>query len=159
MSRRFRHSHALIIFAILVASCSIVPPAIAVMPDEILADPLQEARARHLGSSLRCVVCQNQSIDDSSAPLARDLRLLLRERLQLGETDEQVVAFLTHRYGHFILLNPPLLAHTLLLWLGPALMLVAGSIGLGLHLLRRHDIATGEDVALELVSANDTNGG
>src|SRR3954463_12760663 len=92
-------------------------PAFAVQPDEILADPVLEARARVLSKELRCMVCQNQSIDDSDAPLARDLRLLVRERIATGDTDGQVLDFLVARYGEFVLLKPRFEWHTLLLWL------------------------------------------
>src|SRR5436190_12637052 len=95
------------------------PAALAVQPDEILSDSGLEARARNLSRELRCMVCQNQSIDDSEAPLARDLRLLVRERLKAGDTDRQVLDFLTARYGEFVLLKPPLAWHTVLLWFAP----------------------------------------
>jgi cytochrome c-type biogenesis protein CcmH len=100
----------------------------AVEPDEILSDPRLESRARALSTGLRCVVCQNQSIDDSSAPLARDLRLLVRERLTAGETDAQVMRFITDRYGQFVLLNPPVGRNTALLWGTPVLLLLATTI-------------------------------
>src|SRR5882724_7352075 len=93
--------------------------AFAVQPDEILGDPVLETRARGLSKELRCMVCQNQSIDDSDAPLARDLRLLVRERLKEGESDQQVIDFLVARYGDFVLLRPRFNWHTALLWLGP----------------------------------------
>jgi len=102
----------------------------AVQPDEVLPDPKLEARARAISAGLRCLVCQNQSIDDSKAEIARDLRLLVRERLKLGETDEQVRAFLVNRYGNFILLKPPLDWETAFLWGMPALVLAAGGITL-----------------------------
>ena len=102
----------------------------AVQPDEVLPDPKLEARARAISAGLHCLVCQNQSIDDSKAELARDLRLLVRERLKLGETDEQVRAFLVNRYGNFILLKPPLDWETAFLWGMPALVLAAGGITL-----------------------------
>src|SRR6187401_2626115 len=92
-------------------------PALAVQPDEVLSDPALEARARVLSQELRCLVCQNQSIDDSDAPLARDLRILLRERLQAGDSDRQVIDFLVARYGEFVLLKPRFSWHTALLWL------------------------------------------
>jgi cytochrome c-type biogenesis protein CcmH len=101
-------------------------PALAVQPDEILKDPTLEARARALSQELRCMVCQNQSIDDSDAPLAKDLRVLVRERLTAGDSDSQVIDFLVARYGEFVLLKPRLSAHTLLLWLAPfAVLLIA----------------------------------
>lgn len=99
--------------------------ALAVEPDEVLSDPRLEARARALSAELRCLVCQNQSIDDSNAPLARDLRLLVRERLKAGDSDEQVRQFIVGRYGSFVLLRPPFDATTLLLWLTPILVLTA----------------------------------
>ena len=102
-------------------------PALAVMPDEVLKDPVLEARARHLSQDLRCLVCQNQSIDDSSAPLARDLRIIVRERLTKGDSDEQVVSFLVARYGNYVLLKPPFQSDTMLLWFGPAVFLLIGA--------------------------------
>src|SRR6187397_3078929 len=101
-------------------------PAFAVQPDEVLSDPALEARARVLSQELRCLVCQNQSIDDSDALLARDLRLLLRERLKSGDSDQQVLDFLVARYGEFVLLRPPFTWHTLALWLAPPLLLAFG---------------------------------
>ena len=100
-------------------------PAAAVEPDEILPDPALESRARALSGELRCVVCQNQSIDDSNAPLARDLRILVRERLEAGDSDASVLQFIVARYGEFVLLRPPFRASTLLLWLGPPALLLA----------------------------------
>lgn len=97
----------------------------AVQPDEILSDPALEQRARGLSAELRCLVCQNQSIDDSDAPLARDLRLLVRERIEAGDTDAEVRAFVVDRYGEFVLLRPPFSFETLLLWFMPLLALVA----------------------------------
>ena len=103
-------------------------PCLAVMPDEVLQKPSLEARARLLSQELRCVVCQNQSIDDSNAPLARDLRILLRDRLQSGDSDRQALEFIVARYGNFVLLEPPMQLNTLLLWIGPLLiLLVAGA--------------------------------
>ena len=101
-------------------------PVKAVQPDEVLQDPALEARARHISEGLRCLVCQNQSIDDSEAPLAKDLRLLVRERLKAGDTDQQIEDFVVARYGEFVLLKPRFTAHTLLLWFAtPAVFLVA----------------------------------
>jgi cytochrome c-type biogenesis protein CcmH len=106
-----------------------VLPARAVQPDEVLPDPALERRARALSEGLRCLVCQNQSIDDSNAPLARDLRLLIRERLKAGDSDEQAVDFIVARYGDFVLLRPRFTPETWLLWIGPfGLLLVAGAI-------------------------------
>jgi cytochrome c-type biogenesis protein CcmH len=103
-------------------------PVAAVEPDEMLADPALEARARTISQELRCLVCQNQSIDDSNAALAKDLRLLVRERLRAGDNDAAVLAFVEARYGEFVLLRPKLNAHTLLLWLAPLLLLVATAV-------------------------------
>ena len=105
-------------------------PAHAVQPDEIMPDAAKEARARDLSRELRCMVCQNQSIDDSDAPLARDLRLLVRERIAAGDTDRQVIDFLVARYGEFVLLKPRFNLHTLVLWLLPPLVLVGGGFAL-----------------------------
>lgn len=114
-----------------------VPSAMSVEPGEVLSDPALEARARALSKELRCMVCQNQSIDDSEAPLARDLRMLVRERLQAGEGDRQVIDFLVARYGEFVLLRPRFSWHTALLWLGPAALLVIGAFGI-IVLARRY---------------------
>jgi cytochrome c-type biogenesis protein CcmH len=111
--------------------------AFAVEPDEMLADPGLEQRARALSRELRCLVCQNQSIDDSAAPLARDLRILVRERLRAGDGDQQVLDFLVARYGEFVLLNPRFERQTLLLWLVPPLLLIGGGLALWLHIRRR----------------------
>jgi cytochrome c-type biogenesis protein CcmH len=110
--------------------------ALAVQPDEMLRDPSLEARARALSQELRCMVCQNQSIDDSDAPLARDLRILVRERLQAGDSDQQVIDYLTDRYGDFVLLRPRFSARTALLWSVPLLVLIGGAAGL-IAVLRR----------------------
>ena len=102
-------------------------PALAVEPTEMLKDPALEARARDIGRSLRCVVCQNQSIDDSNAEVAHDMRRAVRERLLAGDSDQQVYAFMVARYGDYVLLKPPFRAGTLLLWLGgPLVLLIAG---------------------------------
>src|SRR5205085_3157294 len=103
------------------------PNAWAVQPDEVLPDAGLEARARALSKELRCMVCQNQSIDDSDAPLAKDLRVLVRERLVAGDTDRQVIDFLVARYGEFVLLRPRWSSHTALLWLAPAGVLIVGA--------------------------------
>ncbi len=109
---------------------TLVAPALAVEPDEMLKDPKLEARARDISRELRCMVCQNQSIDDSAAPLARDLRLLVRQRLEAGDTDRQVIDFLVARYGEFVLLKPRFEPQTFLLWGLPPAVLVCGAIGL-----------------------------
>ena len=104
------------------------------LPDEILKDAALEARARSLSQQLRCLVCQNQSIDDSDAPLARDLRVLVRERLTAGDTDAQAMDFIVARYGTFVLLKPPVQSNTLLLWLMPLLLLAVAVVGFRRHL-------------------------
>lgn len=114
-----------------------VVPAWAVQPDEVLKDPALEARARALSAELRCIVCQNQSIDDSNAPLARDLRIILRERLSAGDSDKQAVDYIVARYGNFVLLKPPLQLNTIALWLGPAILLVLAGWGFWMLLGRR----------------------
>jgi cytochrome c-type biogenesis protein CcmH len=112
--------------AILLALFALAGPVQAVLPSEQLKDPGLEARARAIGAQLRCLVCQNQSIDDSDAPLAGDIRVILRERLVAGDSDRQAIDFIVARYGHFVLLNPPFETETLLLWLGPGLILLIG---------------------------------
>jgi len=116
---------------VLALCLSLLPSlALAVQPGEILADPKMEERARDISSELRCLVCQNQSIDDSDAALARDLRMLVRERLKAGDSDTQVRDYLVARYGDFILLKPPFKMETLLLWLTPFAVLLAGAVAL-----------------------------
>jgi len=106
------------LFAFLAAAAfSAATPAPAVQPDEILTDPALEARARAISAGLRCLVCQNQSIDDSDAPLARDLRILVRDRLKAGDSDKKIIDFVVARYGEFVLLKPRFEPHTMLLWL------------------------------------------
>jgi cytochrome c-type biogenesis protein CcmH len=105
-------------------------PAAAVLPDEMLPDAAQEQRARALSKDLRCVVCQNQSIDDSDAPLARDLRVLVREQIVRGSSDAEVREYIVARYGNFVLLKPPMEGDTLLLWAGPFAVLLLGGAGL-----------------------------
>ncbi len=131
-------------------------PAAAVQPDEVLKDPALEQRARRISADLRCLVCQNQSIDDSDAPLAKDLRVLVRERLQAGDTDRAVRDFVVDRYGEFVLLRPVFALHTLLLWLTPVLVFSLGA--LGVYAARRRRAAAtaapldeGERAALERV--------
>jgi cytochrome c-type biogenesis protein CcmH len=126
---------------VLVAACLLaalaLSPARAVLPDEVMSDPAKEARARDLSRELRCMVCQNQSIDDSEAPLARDLRLLVRERIAAGDSDSQVIDFLVARYGEFVLLKPRFERQTLALWLVPPLLLLGGGLALWIHVRRR----------------------
>lgn len=117
--------------------CFAIGAAQAVEPDEMLADPALEARARALSQEIRCLVCQNQSIDDSAADLARDLRVILREQIAAGKSDQEVRDYLVARYGDFILLKPPLKPATLALWFGPALFAAMGALGLWLFLRRR----------------------
>ncbi|CAN7230268.1 cytochrome c-type biogenesis protein [Neorhizobium tomejilense] len=105
-------------------------PAFAVNPDEVLSNPVLEQRARNLSAQLRCMVCQNQSIDDSNAELARDLRVLVRERLANGDTDDQVIDYVVSRYGEFVLLKPRLSAKTMILWATPVLLLLVGGVAI-----------------------------
>jgi cytochrome c-type biogenesis protein CcmH len=116
-------------------------PAHAVLPSEMLADPKLEARAREISKELRCLVCQNESIDESNADLAHDLRVLVRERLQAGDSDAQVIAYIVNRYGQFVLLRPPVEPETYLLWFSPALILALGALGAVLYLRRRRGAA------------------
>ncbi|MBS0244290.1 MAG: cytochrome c-type biogenesis protein CcmH [Proteobacteria bacterium] len=120
----------LTLVASLMLAITLALPSYAVNPDEMLADPVLEHRARDISQSLRCVVCQNQSIDDSNAPLAKDLRVLVRERLSAGDSDRQAIDFIVARYGNFVLLKPPFQFSTVLLWLGPALLLGLALFGL-----------------------------
>jgi cytochrome c-type biogenesis protein CcmH len=119
------------------ALMSLAGAARALTPDEQLADPTLEARARAISQELRCVVCQNQSIDDSAAPLAHDLRLILRERLAAGDTDSQAKAYLVRRYGDFVLLRPPFQPDTWALWLGPLAVVLAGGAGVAIYMRGR----------------------
>jgi cytochrome c-type biogenesis protein CcmH len=114
-----------------------IQPALAVQPDEILKDTALETRARALSRELRCMVCQNQSIDDSDAELARDLRILVRERLTAGDSDEQVIDFLVARYGEFVLLKPRFAWHNAVLWMTPIAVLIAGVFAMLVALRRR----------------------
>ena len=113
----------------------------AVQPDEVLQDPVLEARARAISEGLRCLVCQNQSIDDSDAPLAKDLRLLVRERLKQGDSDQQVVDFIVARYGEFVLLKPKFTPHTVLLWLATPAVFAAALLLIWLTYRRRQSAA------------------
>lgn len=112
-----------------VAAASLCGGAFAVEPDEVLADPALEARAREISMNLRCVVCQSQNIDDSNAPLAKDMRLIVRERLTAGDTDEEVYQFLVSRYGDYVLMKPPVQGNTIVLWAAPIAIFVAASAG------------------------------
>jgi len=128
-----RFAFAAIFFALLLPSV-----AFAVTPNEMLKNPALEARARHLSSELRCMVCQNESIDDSAAPLAHDLRVLVRQRIKAGDTDQQVLDYLVARYGEFVLLRPRFELHTLLLWSLPPVALFAGMVGIFFAMRRRN---------------------
>jgi cytochrome c-type biogenesis protein CcmH len=143
--------------ALFIALCAVLmlsAPAMAVQPGEVLPDPVLEQRARALSKELRCMVCQNESIDESNAPLARDLRLMVRERLSQGASDQQVLDFLVSRYGDFVLLRPRLTAGTLILWGAPILALLIGGFVLA-SAWRKRASAAG-DVAVERGDANLT---
>ncbi len=127
----------------------------AVQPDEVMSDPARESRARDLSRELRCMVCQNQSIDDSDAPLARDLRLLVRERIASGDSDSQVIDFLVARYGEFVLLKPRFNSRTLLLWLLPPLALAGGGLALWVNMRRRSGSGAREDESLVRLTADE----
>ena len=122
-------------------------PAFAVEPSEMLKDKALEARARAIGQELRCLVCQNESIDESNADLAHDLRVLLRQRIAAGDTDQQAIQFIVRRYGDFVLLKPPVEPATWLLWFGPAALLAVSAAG-ALIFVRRRNRAAGEPAAL-----------
>ncbi len=144
----------IVISFVLLMAAFAASSARAVQPDEIMSDPAKESRARDLSRELRCMVCQNQSIDDSEAPLARDLRLLVRERIAAGDSDAQVIDFLVARYGEFVLLKPRLKPHTLLLWLLPPLALAGGGFALWTH-GRRRSRPAGEDPSLFKLTAEE----
>jgi cytochrome c-type biogenesis protein CcmH len=129
----------LLAFALLLMAA----PAFAVNPDEVLADPALEARARTLSAELRCMVCQNQSIDDSNADLAKDLRLLVRERITDGDSDEAVLNYIVSRYGEFVLLKPRVSMKTVLLWGAPVLLVLAGGLSLLVFARKRAGKPTG----------------
>jgi cytochrome c-type biogenesis protein CcmH len=135
------------LFFILICVCLAPGPALAVQPGEILKDPALELRARELSAELRCLVCQNQSIDDSNAPLARDLRLVVRERLVAGDTNEQVMRYVVDRYGEFILLRPPFRMGTLLLWISPLVAFAVGLVWLLVAWRRRNRMRVDTGVA------------
>jgi cytochrome c-type biogenesis protein CcmH len=129
------------VFLALTLCVLLVNGARAVQPDEVLQDPVLEARARAISEGLRCLVCQNQSIDDSEAPLAKDLRLLVRERLKQGDSDQQVVDFIVARYGEFVLLKPKFTPHTVLLWLATPAVFAAALLLIWLAYRRRQSAA------------------
>jgi len=131
-----RNGRAFLPLLFLLVTIVTTAPAYAVRPDEMLPDPALEARAREVGQELRCLVCRNQSIDDSDADLAHDLRVLVRDRIKAGDSNNQVVAYIRARYGDFVLLRPPFELDTVLLWGGPALILLLGAFGI--HRYYRH---------------------
>jgi cytochrome c-type biogenesis protein CcmH len=133
---QFGFQHAPLVALAFAMSASFAP-AYAVTPDEKLSDPVLETRARSISQGLRCVVCQNQSIDDSNAPLAHDLRVLLRERLAAGDSDQQSIDYIVSRYGNFVLLKPPVQFNTLFLWIGPVLFLLIAGMGSGRYIRSR----------------------
>jgi cytochrome c-type biogenesis protein CcmH len=149
--------------ALLLAAALSPLSAHAVRPDEMLSDPALEARARDIGKELRCLVCRNQSIDDSEADLAHDLRVLVRERIKAGDSDRQVLDFLVARYGEFVLLKPRLEPHTLLLWLLPPLVLAGSGLALWMHGRRSRPAAPDvtltpdEEARLSALMADETS--
>jgi cytochrome c-type biogenesis protein CcmH len=139
---------------VLILWLALALPAFAVQPDEMLADPVLEARARALSQNLRCVQCQSENIDDSNASIARDLRLLVRERLVAGDTDAQITAYLIERYGEFVLMTPPAQGANWVLWLaGPAMLLIGA--GIAFVTLRRQTPLEGALTAAELARLRD----
>jgi len=150
--------------AVLALALTLAAPVMAVQPDEVLDDPALEARARELSAELRCMVCQNESIDASNAPLARDIRILLRERLEAGDTNAQVLDYLVARYGEFVLLKPRFNASTLLLWLTAPLVLILGGVAAWVGVRRRRTatdaapLSAAEEAELERVLSDDTRG-
>ncbi|MCF3628438.1 cytochrome c-type biogenesis protein [Thalassospiraceae bacterium LMO-SO8] len=140
------------VFVALLLAVLPLSPARAVNPDEMLTDPALEHRARVISKDLRCLVCQNQSIDDSDAGLAKDLRVLVRERLKAGDSNEQVIDYVVARYGDFVLLKPPVKASTLVLWAGPAVVALFGILALILFYRRRR---TASPVAAQPLSAEE----
>ena len=145
------------ILAAVFALCVLLgaPAAHAVQPDEIMPDPAKELRARNLSRELRCMVCQNQSIDDSEAPLARDLRILVRERIAAGDSDQQVLDFLVARYGEFVLLKPRFELQTLLLWLLPPLVFGGGGLALWFQGRRRSRSVSDADHSTPKLTAEE----
>ena len=134
------------VFAVSAVLIFIASQAFAVLPDEVLKDPALEARARVISQDLRCLVCQNQSIDDSNAPLAKDLRVIVRERLSSGDTNEQVFGYVVSRYGNYVLLKPPLQTDTLLLWASPFIMLVIALSVAIVYLRRRPELEVSDGI-------------
>jgi cytochrome c-type biogenesis protein CcmH len=141
-----------IVLAVMVLAALAVSQARAVLPDEVMADSAKEARARNLSRELRCMVCQNQSIDDSEAPLARDIRLLVRERIAAGDSNTQVLDFLVARYGEFVLLKPRFETQTLVLWLLTPFLLIGGGLALWFQARRR---SQGSEAASRALTADE----
>ena len=137
MTASLRHIMAAVLLAALALGAT---QAHAVQPDEVLDDPVLEARARELSAGLRCLVCQNQSIDDSDAPLAKDLRVLVRERLKAGDSNDEIIDFVVSRYGDFVLLKPPFTPHTWLLWFATPLLFLVAAGGI-FYAYRRRSLA------------------
>ena len=144
--------HRLLLASFLFCSLMAIGPSQAVEPSEVLADPALETRARDLSRHLRCVVCQNQSIDDSNAPLARDLRVILRERLKAGDTDEAANDYIVARYGNFVLLKPPVQVSTLLLWFGPGIIFILALLAFW-TLIRKRPEKSADDASQTLTAA------
>jgi cytochrome c-type biogenesis protein CcmH len=147
---RYLSRHLMIACAVLLVTVQ----SFAVLPEEVLKDPALEARARVISQDLRCLVCQNQSIDDSNAPLAKDLRVIVRERLTVGDTNDQVFGYVVSRYGNYVLLKPPLQADTYLLWASPFIMLVIALSVASIYLRRRPEIESSEGIDADAVSFN-----
>jgi len=144
------------IIAVSLLYLSLIGPAFAVEPDEVLADPALESRARIISRELRCVVCQSQSIDDSNAPLAKDMRIIVRERLVAGDSDEEVFQYLVDRYGDYVLLKPRVQKNTIFLWAAPWIIFLIAAGAAGAYLLnikREDDKASGKRVAPEKETA------
>jgi cytochrome c-type biogenesis protein CcmH len=157
----------LLAMASIVVPAVTAPPASAVEPNEVLKDPALERRAREISKRLRCLVCQNQSIDDSNAGLARDLRVLVRERLTAGDSDAAVIRFVVARYGDFVLLRPPVKPATYVLWFGPLLILLVAGAGAFVFIRRRRPgaataaakpLSTAEQKRLDALLADDGSG-
>ncbi|HTQ34372.1 MAG TPA: cytochrome c-type biogenesis protein [Stellaceae bacterium] len=140
MLRCARNDAVKALLGVFILLCSALP-AHAVRPDEMLANPILEARARDISKELRCLVCRNQSIDDSEADLAHDLRVLVRQRLTAGDTNQQVIDYIVSRYGDFVLLKPPFELATWLLWCGPGILLLLGLWGISRYMRRQAGIA------------------
>lgn len=137
-----------LLLCLFVVTSGFASAAFAVLPGEVLSDTKLENRAREISRELRCVVCQNQSIDDSDAPLAGDMRVLVRQRLVAGDTDQEVKDYLVARYGNFVLLSPPVQKNTLALWFGPFVLLIIGFIGFAIFLRKHRNLNVADTPAL-----------